>query len=164
MVVALATIFSLVVAGPVLAQSVVLSPGEDVYVEQFCPPDGDEEVFAKGGDDTLLLDVCGDPNTPESPEDGFPDTPDTDSDVDVARGQGGNDNIRVDDGDIQDSAIGGPGTDRCTGDLDVGASAASVDDPPAGPGGGTGPEEDIGDTLRCEQKVWIKGFTFYTQS
>jgi hypothetical protein len=164
MVVALATIFALVVAGPALAQTVVLTAGNDFYGEQFCPPDGDEEVFARAGDDRLRLDPCGDPNTPDSPEDGFPDTPDTDSDADVANGQAGNDFIRVDDGDIQDTARGGPGTDQCRGDLDVGASAASVDDPPIGPGGGTGPEEDIGDTLNCEQKTWIKGFTFYTQS
>ena len=165
MVVALATIFSLVVAGPALAQLIVeLSPGADVYREQACPPDGDETVFARGGGDRLRLDLCGDPNTPESPEDGFPETPDNDSDADVGNGGGGSDVIRVDDGDIQDTANGGPGNDSCRGDLDVGASEASVDDPPIGPGGGTGPEEDIGDTLNCEQKTWVTGFDFYNQS
>src|SRR5829696_1268621 len=154
MVVALATIFSLVVAGPALAQVIELSPRDDVYLEQFCPPDGDETVFARGGADRLRLDLCGDPANEPDP---------SDSDVDVANGQGGNDIIRVNDGDIQDTANGGPGTDRCRGDLDLGASETSVDDPPIGPGGGTGPEEDVGDTLNCEQRTWVTG-EFYNQT
>jgi hypothetical protein len=153
LVVALATIFSLVVAGPVLAQTAVLTPRADVYVEQFCPPDGDEEVFGRGGSDTLFLNECGDTDNEPDP---------SDSDVDVARGQGGNDNIRVDDGDIYDTAIGGPGNDTCRGDLDLGTTL-NVDDPPIGPGGGTGPEEDVGDTLNCEQRTWVTG-EFYAQT
>src|SRR5215207_9394561 len=165
---ALVTIFSLVVAGPALAELVVkLGPGNNTYNERRCPPNGDETVFGRGGDDVLRLQVCGDTNTAASPEDGFADTPDTDSDIDIANGNRGKDRARVDDGDIQDTATGGAGqNDKCVGDLDVGASATSVDDPPVGPGGGTGAEEDIGDTLdeSCETIVWVKGFNFYTQS
>jgi hypothetical protein len=166
-VVALVAIVSLALAAPALAARLVeLGPGDNVYHERRCPPNGDEEVRGKGGDDRLRLDECGDPNTAESPEDGFPETPDNDSDADTGNGNSGNDVIRVDDGDIQDTARGGNGNDRCVGDLDVGASEASVDDPPVGPGGGTGPEEDIGDNLTesCETIVWVEGFTFYTQS
>jgi uncharacterized repeat protein (TIGR01451 family) len=138
----------------VVGCGVRLSPGDDVYQEQECPPEGDETVFARGGDDTLLLNECGDTDNEPDP---------SDSDVDVARGQGGNDNIRVDDGDIQDTARGGSGTDRCTGDLDLGDGVDDVDEPPIGPGGGTGPEEDVGDTLLCEQKTYVIG-EFYNQS
>src|ERR671913_2499600 len=131
MVVALATIFSLVVAGPALAQLVVnLGPGNNTYNERRCPPNGDETVSGLAGDDVLRLQVCGDTaNEPDA----------TDSDTDVGNGNRGADRVRVDDGDIQDTASGGAGSnDRCVGDLDVGDSAASVDDPPVGPGGGTG--------------------------
>jgi hypothetical protein len=131
-----------------------LSPGDDVYSERACPPDGDETVFGRGGDDTLLLNECGDTDNEPDP---------SDSDADVANGQGGNDRIRVDDGDIYDTARGGQGTDRCTGDLDLGDGVDDVDDPPIGPGGGTGTEQDVGDTLLCEQKTYVIG-EFYTQS
>src|SRR5215212_7866420 len=165
MLVGLVTIFSLALAGPALAALVVeLGGGDNTYNERRCPPNGDETVFGRGGDDVLRLQVCGDTNTAASPEDGFPETPDTDSDIDIANGNNGKDRVRVDDGDIQDTATGGGGlNDRCVGDLDVGASAASVDDPPVGPGGGTGAEEDAGDTLdaSCETIVWVKGFNFY---
>jgi hypothetical protein len=167
MVVALVAIFSLALAGPALAELVVnLGPGDNTYNERRCPPNGDETVFGRGGDDRLRLHLCGDTNTATSPEDGFPETPDNDSDVDVGNGNRGNDVIRVDDGDIQDTANGGSGRDRCVGDLDIGESATSVDDPPVGPGGGTGAEEDGGDTLTasCETKVWVEGIDFYTQS
>jgi hypothetical protein len=155
MVVALATIFSLVVAGPALAQVTNLSPGDDVYRELFCPPNGDEEVNARGGDDRLRLDLCGD--TDNEPAET------TDSDTDIANGQAGNDTIRVDDGDVYDTARGGSGFDRCTGDLDLGDGVDDVDDFPAGPGGGTGTEEDIGDILLCEQKTYVIG-EFYNQT
>jgi hypothetical protein len=169
MVVALATIFSLAVAVPALAVGPVfeLGPGDNVYHEKRCPPNGDEEVFGRRGDDRLRLDECGDPNTATSPEDELPDTPDTDSDDDTGNGNTGQDVVRVDDGDIQDTAIGGGGQhDRCVGDLDVGASATSVDDPPTGPGGGIGSEEDMGDTLdaSCETIQWVVGFDFFTQA
>ena len=41
----------------------------------------------------------------------------------------------------------------------------NVDDPPAGPGGGTGPEEDVGDTLdsSCETIIYVEG-EFYHQT
>ena len=58
---ALVTIFSLVVAGPALADLVVeLGPGNNTYDERRCPPDGDEEVFGRQGDDRLRLNECGD--------------------------------------------------------------------------------------------------------
>jgi hypothetical protein len=166
---ALATIFSLALAGPALAALVhELGPGDNTYNERHCPPNGDEEVFGRQGDDRLRLNECGDPNAAPSPEDGFLDTPDNDSDVDIGNGNRHNDRVRVDDGDIQDTATGGRGTnDRCVGDLDIGESATtSVDDPPVGPGGGTGAEEDVGDDLAasCERIIWVEGITFYTQS
>jgi subtilisin-like proprotein convertase family protein len=136
-------------------EEVRLSPGDDVYVERACPPDGDETVFARGGADRLRLNLCGD--TENEPAET------TDSDIDVANGQAGNDRIRVDDGDIYDTARGGVGTDRCTGDLDLGDGVDDVDEPPIGPGGGTGTEEDTGDTLLCEQKTYVIG-EFYNQS
>jgi hypothetical protein len=164
MLVGLVTIFSLALAAPVLAALVhELGPRNNTYNERHCPPDGDETVFGRQGDDRLLLNECGDTEG----EDGDPATPDNDSDVDKGYGNRGQDRVRVDDGDIQDTASGGAGqNDRCVGDLDVGDSATSVDDPPEGHGGGTGGEEDIGDTLddSCETKVWKEGFTFYDAS
>jgi hypothetical protein len=69
---ALVTIFSLVVAGPALADLVVkLGPGNNTYEERRCPPDGDEDVFGRQGDDRLLLNECGDGGV----EDGLAETP-----------------------------------------------------------------------------------------
>jgi hypothetical protein len=154
---ALVTIFSLVVAGPALAQLVVnLGPGDNTYNERRCPPDGDETVSGLAGDDVLRLQVCGD--TANEPDD-------SDSDADIGNGNRGKDRVRVDDGDIQDTATGGAGSnDRCVGDLDLGTTL-NVDDPPEGPGGGTGPEEDVGDTLddSCETIIYEPG-EFYHQT
>src|ERR687897_289809 len=139
MVVALATIFSLVVAGPALAQLVVnLGPGNNTYNERRCPPNGDETVSGLAGDDVLRLQVCGDTaNEPDA----------TDSDADVGNGNRGKDRVRVD-----------------VGDMDLGTTL-NVDDPPEGPGGGTGPEEDVGDTLAdsCETIIYVEG-EFYHQT
>jgi hypothetical protein len=161
---ALVTIFSLALAGPALAALVhELGGGDNTYKERHCPPNGDETVFGRGGDDVLRLQLCGDTEG----EDGDPATPNNDSDADIGNGNRGQDRVRVADSDIQDTASGGRGqNDRCVGDLDVGDSATSVDDPPVGPGGGTSGEEDVGDTLddSCETKVWKEGFTFYDAS
>src|SRR5215208_7767177 len=163
MLVALVTIFSLVVAAPALAQLVVnLGPGNNTYNERRCPPDGDETVSGLAGDDVLRLQVCGDTaNEPDA----------TDSDADIGNGNRGKDRVRVDDGDIQDTATGGSGSnDRCVGDLDLGPTG--VDEPPAGPGSTVngvptgGPEEDIGDHLdaaSCETIIWVTG-DFYHQT
>src|SRR5215204_4740427 len=157
MLVALVTIFSLVVAAPALAALVVeLGGGDNTYNERRCPPDGDETVFGRGGDDVLRLQVCGDTaNEPDA----------TDSDADIGNGNRGKDRVRVDDGDIQDTATGGAGSnDRCVGDLDLGTTL-NVDDPPAGPGGGTGAEEDVGDNLdsSCETIIFVPG-EYYHQT
>ena len=159
---ALGTIFSLVLAGPALADLVRnLGPGDNTYNERRCPPNGDEQVFGRQGGDVLRLQLCGDTANEPDPAESTPD-----SDADIGNGPRGKDRVRVDDGDIQDTANGGNGRDRCVGDLDIGESATSVDDPPVGPGGGTGAEEDVGDTLTasCETKVWVEGTNFYTQS
>jgi hypothetical protein len=157
MLVGLVTIFSLALAGPALAALVVeLGGGDNTYNERRCPPHGDETVFGRGGDDVLRLQVCGD--TANEPDD-------TDSDADIGNGNRGKDRVRVDDGDIQDTATGGAGSnDRCVGDLDLGTTL-NVDDPPEGPGGGTGPEEDVGDTLddSCETIIYEPG-EFYHQT
>jgi hypothetical protein len=137
-----------------------LGSGNNTYDERRCPPDGDETVSGRLGNDVLRLQLCGDTQ-------GEPATPDTDSDADVGNGNRGADRVRVDDGDIQDTASGDAGSnDRCVGDLDVGDTQASVDNPPVGPGGGTGGEQDVGDTLddSCETIVWEEGFTFYDAS
>jgi|ERR671911_1813510 hypothetical protein len=161
---ALVAIFSLVVAGPALAELVVnLGSGNNTYNERRCPPNGDETVSGRLGNDVLRLQLCGDTEG----EDGDPATPNNDSDADIGNGNRGQDRVRVADSDIQDTASGGRGqNDRCVGDLDVGDSATSVDDPPVGPEGGTSGEEDVGDTLddSCETKVWKEGFTFYDAS
>ena len=53
---ALVTIFSLVVAGPALAELVVnLGPGNNTYAERRCPPNGDETVSGRLGNDVLRL-------------------------------------------------------------------------------------------------------------
>jgi hypothetical protein len=155
MLVALVTIFSLTVAGPALADLLVeLGPGDNNYNERRCTPDGDEEVFGKQGDDRLRLNECGDGGV----EDGKAETPDeNDSDTDIGKGNRGNDRVKVNDGDIYDTASGGRGSnDRCVGDRDLGADNAV---------GGTGPNEDISDTLgeSCEKIRWKDG-DFYTQS
>jgi|SRR5215208_4303275 hypothetical protein len=157
MLVGLVTIFSLTLAGPALAALVVeLGGGDNTYNERRCPPNGDETVFGRGGDDVLRLQVCGD--TANEPDD-------TDSDADIGNGNRGKDRVRVDDGDIQDTATGGAGSnDRCVGDLDLGTTL-NVDDPPAGPGGGTGAEEDVGDNLdsSCETIIFVPG-EYYHQT
>jgi hypothetical protein len=159
-------ILSLALAAPALADLLVnLGSGPQTYNEQRCPTlannfDGDEEVFGRGGGDTLNLNLCGDTNTPDFPEDGLPNTPEcaapctTDSDADKANGNSGGDTLKVNDGDIQDTATGGNGTDTCTGDRDLGSDNAVGDPPPAG-----GPDEDISDTLAasCENKIWVNG-------
>ena len=152
---ALVTIFSLVVAGPALADLVVkLGPGNNTYEERRCPPDGDEGVFGRQGDDRLRLNECGDGGV----EDGLAQTPDeNDSDVDNAYGNRGGDVIKVNDGDIQDKAVGGRGQhDKCVGDRDLGSDNA-VGDPTPESGG---PDEDISDNLdeeSCETIVWKDG-------
>jgi hypothetical protein len=157
MLVGLVTIFSLTLAGPALAALVVeLGGGDNTYNERRCPPNGDETVFGRGGNDVLRLQVCGD--TANEPDD-------TDSDADIGNGNRGKDRVRVDDGDIQDTATGGAGSnDRCVGDLDLGTTL-NVDDPPAGPGGGTGAEEDVGDNLdsSCETIIFVPG-EYYHQT
>jgi hypothetical protein len=172
MLVVLGTIFSLVVAGPALAEllTTTLGPGPQTYNEQRCPTaptyNGDEEVFGKGGADTLNLNLCGDTNTdPAFPEDGLANTPEcaapctTDSDADKANGNSGRDTIKVNDGDIQDTANGGNDRDSCTGDRDLGSDNAVGDPAPAG-----GPDEDIKDNLdSCENKTWVNG-NFYNQT
>jgi hypothetical protein len=169
MLVGLVTIFSLALAGPALADLLVeLGPGDNTYNERRCPTaannfDGDEEVFGRGGDDRLRLQLCGDVSTAAFPEDGLANTPEcaapctTDSDADTGKGNRGNDVVRVDDGDIQDTATGGRGNnDRCRGDRDLGADNAV---------GGTGPNEDISDDLAesCEDIIWTDG-DFYNQT
>jgi hypothetical protein len=153
MLVGLLTIFSLALAGPALAALVhELGPGDNTYNERHCPPDGDERVFGRGGDDVLRLQLCGDTdNEPEA----------SDSDADRGFGNRGNDRVRVDDGDIQDSAAGGRGRhDRCVGDRDLGSDNTVGDPPPAG-----GPDEDISDNLdeSCERIIWVDG-DFYNQT
>jgi hypothetical protein len=146
--VALVAIFSLAVAAPALAQLFVeLGPRDNVYDERRCPPNGDEVVLGRGGDDRLRLNQCGD-DTPE------PDP--ADSDADTAKGGRGNDIVRVNDADIQDVATGTRGFDKCYGDRDLGADNAV---------GGTGPNEDVSDTLGkgCNRKIWTNG-DFYTQT
>jgi hypothetical protein len=162
MLVALVTIFSLVVAVPALAVGPVtnLGGGNNNYNEVergHCPPNGDEEVNGRGGDDRLRLNLCGDaPPEPDA----------TDSDDDTANGNSGNDIVRVDDGDIQDTANGGNGNDTCRADLDLGDGVMDVDEPPAGPNPeGSGPEQDVGDTVHpsCETIIWNTG-DFYNQT
>jgi hypothetical protein len=155
MLVALVTIFSLVVAGPALAELVVkLGPGNNTYEERRCPPNGDEDVFGRQGDDRLRLNECGD--TDDEPEA-------SDSDVDNAYGNRGNDVLKVNDGDIYDKAGGGSGQhDKCVGDRDLGSDNA-VGDPTPESGG---PDEDISDKLdaeSCETIVWKDG-DFYNQT
>jgi hypothetical protein len=161
MLVALVAIFSLTLAGPALAALVVqLGPGDNTYNERRCPPNGDETVSGLGGDDVLRLQLCGDTANEPDPAGTTPD-----SDRDIGNGNSGQDRVRLDDGDIQDTASGGNGSnDRCVGDLDLGTTL-NVDDPPAGPGGGTGPEEDIGDNLdnSCETIIWVPG-EYYHQT
>jgi hypothetical protein len=156
MLVGLVTIFSLTLAGPALALVTDLGGGNNTYNEKACPPNGDETVNGRGGDDVLRLQVCGDNDVPlNEPEDT------TDSDADIANGNRGKDRVRVDDGDIQDTATGGAGSnDRCVGDRDLGSDNAVGDPPPAG-----GPDEDISDTLdpSCETIIWVNG-DFYKQT
>src|SRR5215208_7237192 len=159
MLVGLVTIFSLTLAGPALAALVVeLGGGDNTYNERRCPPNGDETVFGRGGDDVLRLQVCGDNDVPlNEPEAAFPVSPanSPDSDIDIANGNRGKDRVRVDDGDVQDTATGGSGSnDRCVGDRDLGSDNAVGDPPPAG-----GPDEDISDTLdpSCDTIVWVNG-------
>src|SRR5215204_747002 len=154
---ALVTLFSLVLAAPALAALVVnLGPGKHPYNARRCPPNGDETVSGLAGDDVLRLQVRGDTaNEPDA----------TGSDADIGNGNRGKDRVRVDDGDIQDTATGGAGSnDRCVGDLDLGTTL-NVDDPPAGPGGGTGAEEDVGDNLdsSCETIIFVPG-EYYHQT
>ena len=156
---ALVTIFSLVVAGPALADLLVeLGPRDNTYNEHRCLPDGDEEVFGRQGDDRLRFNQCGD----DGVEDGKPETPDeNDSDTDIGKGNRGNDRVRVNDGDIYDTASGGRGSnDTCVGDRDLGSDNAVGDPAPAG-----GPDEDISDNLAesCERIIWKDG-DFYDQS
>jgi len=156
MLVGLVTIFSLTLAGPALALVTDLGGGNNTYNEMACPPTGDETVNGRGGDDVLRLQVCGDNDVPlNEPEDT------ADSDADIANGNRGKDRVRVDDGDIQDTATGGAGSnDRCVGDRDLGSDNAVGDPPPAG-----GPDEDISDTLdpSCDTIVWVNG-DFYKQT
>jgi hypothetical protein len=156
MLVGLVTIFSLTLAGPALALVTDLGGGNNTYNEKACPPNGDETVNGRRGDDVLRLQVCGDNDVPlNEPEDT------TDSDADIANGNRGKDRVRVDDGDIQDTATGGAGSnDRCVGDRDLGSDNAVGDPPPAG-----GPDEDISDTLApsCETIIWVNG-DFYKQT
>jgi hypothetical protein len=149
MLVALVTIFSLALAGAALA--VVLGPGDNTYNERRCPPNGNEEVSGRGGHDRLRLHLCGDTQ---------PEPNAADSDADTAYANRGNDVVRVDDGDIQDTARGGKGNDRCRGDRDLGSDNAVGDPPPAG-----GPDEDISDNLtaNCERIIWNTG-DFYNQT
>jgi hypothetical protein len=160
-VVALATIFSLAVAVPALALGPVtnLGDGDNTYSELrrgICPtpdtPNGDEEVFGRGGNDRLNLNQCGDTQ---------PEPNAADSDADTANGNSGNDFLRVDDGDIQDTATGGTGSnDTCRADRDLGSDNAEGDPPPAG-----GPDADISDTVHpsCERIIWNTG-DFYNQT
>ena len=161
MLVALVAIFSLALAGPALAALVVnLGPGNNTYDERRCPPNGDETVSGLAGDDVLRLQLCGDTANEPDPAGTTPD-----SDADIGNGNRGMDRVRVDDGDIQDTATGGAGlNDKCVGDLDLGTTL-NVDDPPAGPGGGTGPEEDVGDHLdpSCDTIIWVPG-EYYHQT
>jgi hypothetical protein len=147
MLVALVAIFSLALAAPALAQpTFILGPGDNIYNERRCPPNGDEEVRGRAGDDQLFLNDCGD--TPPEPN---PD----DSDADRAFGGRGGDRIHVNDGDIQDLAAGGRGFDACHIDRDLGADNQV---------GGTGPNEDVQDQVRgCERVVFHEG-DFYTQT
>jgi hypothetical protein len=163
MLVGLVAVFSLALAGPALADLLVeLGGGNNTYGERRCPtatnPDGDETVFGRGGNDVLRLHLCGDLDPAGT-------TPGTDADI--GNGNRGQDRVRVDDRDIQDTASGGGGfNDTCVGDLDIGATATSIDDPPVGPGGGTGAEEDAGDTLdaTCETKDWVEAIDIYSAS
>jgi hypothetical protein len=69
--------------------------------------------------------------------------------------------VRVDDGDIQDTASGGGGSnDRCVGDRDLGSDNAVGDPAPAG-----GLDEDISDNLdeSCETIIWVDG-DYYNQT
>jgi hypothetical protein len=174
MLVALGTIFSLALAVPALALvTTELGGGNNTYQEKACPPNGDETVNGNGGDDVLRLQVCGDLNSTAFPEDGDPATPEcaapcvNDSDIDIANGGNGRDRMRMDDGDVQDTATGGAGSnDKCVGNLDLGNGVGDIDDPPAGPGGGAGAEEDFGDHLdaaSCETITWVTG-NFYSSS
>jgi hypothetical protein len=150
MLVALVTIFSLALAGVALA--VDLGPGDNVYNEMACPPNGDEEVNGRGGNDRLRLHLCGDTQ---------PEPNAADSDVDIGNGNAGRDVVRVDDSDVYDTATGGNGSnDTCRGDRDLGSDNAVGDPPPAG-----GPDEDISDTLAasCETIIWNTG-DFYNQT
>jgi hypothetical protein len=163
MLVALVSIFSLVVAGPALADLVRnLGPGDNTYNERRCPPNGDEQVFGRQGGDVLRLQLCGDTANEPDPAGTTPD-----SDADIGNGNRGKDRVRVDDGDIQDTASGGAGSkDRCVGDLDLGDGVNDVDEPPIGPNPeGSGPEQDIGDNLdeSCERIIWVPG-EFYNQT
>jgi hypothetical protein len=63
----------------------------------------DDTIFGRGGADRIRADVFG-------PKHGSP------RDTDVARGNRGDDRIRIDDGDGRDTAIGGSGDDVCVGD------------------------------------------------
>lgn len=163
MLVALGTIFSLSLAGPALAALVVkLGPGDNTYHEHRCPPNGDEQVSGRVGDDVLRLQLCGDTANEPDPAGTTPD-----SDADIGNGNRGKDRVRVDDGDIQDTASGGAGSkDRCVGDLDLGDGVNDVDEPPIGPNPeGSGPEQDVGDNLdsRCETIIWVPG-EYYHQT
>jgi hypothetical protein len=163
MLVALVAIFSLALAGPALAALVVnLGPGNNTYDERRCPPDGDEQVSGLAGDDVLRLQLCGDTANEPDPAGTTPD-----SDADIANGNRGKDRVRVDDGDIQDTASGGSGSnDRCVGDLDLGDGVMDVDEPPTGPNPeGSGPEQDVGDNLdpSCDTIIWVPG-EYYHQT
>jgi hypothetical protein len=163
MLVALGTIFSLALAVPALALvTTELGGGNNTYNEKACPPNGDETVFGRGGNDVLRLQVCGDNDVPlNEPEAAFPGSP-PDSDIDIANGNSGKDRVRVDDGDVQDTATGGSGSnDRCVGDRDLGSDNAVGDPTPAT--GGT--DEDIMDHLdpSCETIIWVNG-DFYKQT
>ena len=157
MLVALVAIFSLTLAGPALAALVVqLGPGDNTYNERLCPPNGDETVSGLGGDDVLRLQLCGDTANEPDPAGTTPD-----SDADIAKGNSGKDRVRVDDGDIQDTASGGNGSnDTCVGDRDLGSDNAVGDPAPAG-----GPDEDISDKLddSCETIRWVDG-DYYHQT
>src|SRR5215208_4652535 len=175
MLVALVTIFSLVLAGPALADLLKnLGDGNNTYDEKRCPTaanvepfDGDETVNGNGGDDVLRLQLCGDTANEPDPAGTTPD-----SDADVANGGNGKDRMRMDDGDIQDTATGGSGSnDRCVGNRDLGTAEenaafnANPTNPPAGVIGGIGEHEDISDTLdpSCETIIWVTG-EFYHQT